>query len=167
MNPTFRPLTLALLAAALAALGATAVIAQEDAVAARDVVARTPLDKMAVSRAVATLEEKELVERRALRGQDTPIGILRRVRTAKHVEGLLEIGPEAGGEREKALASDDHGSGPDLEAAKAAIKKANDTAHWSLFDERGTEREKGAQPVVIDLTGATAKPRAWVVWGGG
>lgn len=40
-----------------------AVISQADAMAARDVVARTPLDKMAVSRAVASLEEKGLVER--------------------------------------------------------------------------------------------------------
>ncbi|MEE2690925.1 MAG: MarR family transcriptional regulator [Pseudomonadota bacterium] len=40
-----------------------AVISQADSMAARDVVARTPLDKMAVSRAVASLEEKGLVER--------------------------------------------------------------------------------------------------------
>jgi len=42
-----------------------AVIAQADAMAARDVVAQTPLDKMAVSRAVALLESKDLVARRA------------------------------------------------------------------------------------------------------
>lgn len=41
-----------------------AVISQVDAMAARDVVALTPMDKMAVSRAVASLEAKGLVERR-------------------------------------------------------------------------------------------------------
>lgn len=40
-----------------------AVIAQAPSVAARDVVALTPMDKMAVSRAVASLEEKGLVAR--------------------------------------------------------------------------------------------------------
>lgn len=40
-----------------------AVISQEPSVAARDVVARTPMDKMAVSRAVASLEEKGLIAR--------------------------------------------------------------------------------------------------------
>ena len=40
-----------------------AVIAQADAVAARDVVARTPMDKMSVSRAIASLEGKRLAER--------------------------------------------------------------------------------------------------------
>jgi len=40
-----------------------AVVSQEKAVAARDVVARTPMDKMAVSRAVASLEKKGLVLR--------------------------------------------------------------------------------------------------------
>ncbi|HNR77543.1 MAG TPA: MarR family transcriptional regulator [Parvularculaceae bacterium] len=40
-----------------------AVVSQENAVAARDVVARTPMDKMAVSRAVASLEKKGLVAR--------------------------------------------------------------------------------------------------------
>lgn len=40
-----------------------AVIGQEDAIAARDVVAQTPMDKMAVSRAVASLESKELIIR--------------------------------------------------------------------------------------------------------
>ena len=33
----------------------------------------------------------ELVERRALRRQDAPVGIFRRMRAAEHVEGLLEI----------------------------------------------------------------------------
>ena len=42
-----------------------AVISQANAMAARDVVAKTPLDKMAVSRAVASLEEKGLVERQS------------------------------------------------------------------------------------------------------
>lgn len=42
-----------------------AVVAQADAMAARDVAAQTPMDKMAVSRAVASLEEKGLVDRRA------------------------------------------------------------------------------------------------------
>lgn len=42
-----------------------AVVSQAEAMAARDVVTRTPLDKMAVSRAVASLEEKGLVERAA------------------------------------------------------------------------------------------------------
>jgi len=40
-----------------------AVVSQKDAVAARDVVERTPMDKMAVSRAVASLEAKELIRR--------------------------------------------------------------------------------------------------------
>lgn len=40
-----------------------AVVSQEPAVAARDVVARTPMDKMAVSRAVASLEKKGLISR--------------------------------------------------------------------------------------------------------
>jgi DNA-binding MarR family transcriptional regulator len=43
-----------------------AVISQKEKMAARDVVALTPLDKMAVSRAVSSLEEKGLV----LRGED-------------------------------------------------------------------------------------------------
>lgn len=41
-----------------------AVVSQADQMAARDVVALTPMDKMAVSRAAASLEEKGLVERR-------------------------------------------------------------------------------------------------------
>ena len=40
-----------------------AVAAQAQRIAARDVVARTPMDKMAVSRAVASLESKGLVVR--------------------------------------------------------------------------------------------------------
>lgn len=40
-----------------------AVIAQADTVAARDVVALTPMDKMSVSRAVASLESKGIAER--------------------------------------------------------------------------------------------------------
>lgn len=40
-----------------------AVVGQAPAVAARDVVARTPMDKMAVSRAVASLVKKNLVMR--------------------------------------------------------------------------------------------------------
>lgn len=40
-----------------------AVISQKEKMAARDVVARTPLDKMAVSRAVSALEDKGLVLR--------------------------------------------------------------------------------------------------------
>jgi DNA-binding MarR family transcriptional regulator len=40
-----------------------AVIGQKESVAARDVVARTPMDKMAVSRAVASLEAKGLIAR--------------------------------------------------------------------------------------------------------
>ena len=40
-----------------------AVIAQADAVAARDVVRQTPMDKMTVSRAVASLEAKQFVRR--------------------------------------------------------------------------------------------------------
>lgn len=40
-----------------------AVISQKEKMAARDVVAQTPLDKMAVSRAVSSLEEKGLVQR--------------------------------------------------------------------------------------------------------
>lgn len=41
-----------------------AVVAQADEIAARDVVQRTPMDKMTVSRAVASLEEKGFVLRR-------------------------------------------------------------------------------------------------------
>ena len=41
-----------------------AVVGQEDEMAARDVAALTPMDKMAVSRAIASLEEKRLVVRR-------------------------------------------------------------------------------------------------------
>ena len=41
-----------------------AVVSQKREMAARDVVAMTPLDKMAVSRAVASLEKKGLLERR-------------------------------------------------------------------------------------------------------
>ncbi len=40
-----------------------AVVAQAESVAARDVVRQTPLDKMAVSRAVASLEQKGLMKR--------------------------------------------------------------------------------------------------------
>lgn len=40
-----------------------AIVSQAEAVAARDVVARTPMDKMAVSRAVASLEAKGLIAR--------------------------------------------------------------------------------------------------------
>lgn len=40
-----------------------AVIAQHERVAARDVVRRTPMDKMSVSRAVTGLEQKGIVER--------------------------------------------------------------------------------------------------------
>lgn len=40
-----------------------AVISQAEAMAARDVAAQTPMDKMAVSRAVAALEDKGLVAR--------------------------------------------------------------------------------------------------------
>ena len=42
-----------------------AVIAQKEAVAARDVVSLTPMDKMSVSRAVASLEAKGIAERRS------------------------------------------------------------------------------------------------------
>ncbi|MEK7266331.1 MAG: MarR family winged helix-turn-helix transcriptional regulator [Pseudomonadota bacterium] len=40
-----------------------AVISQQETVAARDVVARTPMDKMAVSRAVSSLQTKKLILR--------------------------------------------------------------------------------------------------------
>lgn len=43
-----------------------AVVSQASSVAARDVVARTPMDKMAVSRAVASLEAKGLIARAAV-----------------------------------------------------------------------------------------------------
>ena len=52
-----------------------AVISQEEAVAARDVVARTPMDKMAVSRAVASLESKKLIVRE--RTQDRRVSALK------------------------------------------------------------------------------------------
>lgn len=42
-----------------------AVVAQADSLAARDVVRMTPMDKMTVSRAVASLEDKALVRRAA------------------------------------------------------------------------------------------------------
>ena len=42
-----------------------AVIAQVDGAAARDVVAKTPMDKMAVSRALTSLERRGFVDRRA------------------------------------------------------------------------------------------------------
>jgi DNA-binding MarR family transcriptional regulator len=42
-----------------------AVVGQASAVAARDVAALTPMDKMAVSRAVASLVKKDFVERRS------------------------------------------------------------------------------------------------------
>lgn len=42
-----------------------AVVAQADSLAARDVVRMTPIDKMTVSRAVASLEDKALVRRAA------------------------------------------------------------------------------------------------------
>lgn len=45
-----------------------AVIAQHDDVAARDVVEQTPMDKMAVSRAAASLEVKEIVARQPCAG---------------------------------------------------------------------------------------------------
>ena len=45
-----------------------AVISQKAAMAARDVVAMTPMDKMAVSRAVASLEAKGFVRRSASAG---------------------------------------------------------------------------------------------------
>jgi DNA-binding MarR family transcriptional regulator len=41
-----------------------AVVSQKPTMAARDVVAQTPMDKMAVSRAVASLEGKGLLARR-------------------------------------------------------------------------------------------------------
>ena len=52
-----------------------AVISQQDAVAARDVVARTPMDKMAVSRAVASLEAKKLILRE--RAEDRRVAALK------------------------------------------------------------------------------------------
>lgn len=41
-----------------------AVIAQEESIAARDVVRLTPMDKMKVSRAISSLESKSLAQRR-------------------------------------------------------------------------------------------------------
>lgn len=52
-----------------------AVVSQAAAVAARDVVARTPMDKMAVSRAVASLEAKELISRE--KAEDRRVAMLR------------------------------------------------------------------------------------------
>ena len=58
-----------------------AVISQAERIAARDVVRRTPMDKMAVSRAAASLEEKGLVlraadpdDRRVITLSLTPVG---------------------------------------------------------------------------------------------
>jgi len=52
-----------------------AVISQQEMVAARDVVARTPMDKMAVSRAVASLDAKKLIQRE--RAQDRRVAALK------------------------------------------------------------------------------------------
>ena len=52
-----------------------AVIAQADEVAARDVVRKTPMDKMTVSRAVASLEGKDYV-RRAVDENDRRVSML-------------------------------------------------------------------------------------------
>ena len=52
-----------------------AVIAQEPVTAARDVARLTPMDKMAVSRAVGALEEKGLIARE--RGEDRRVSSLR------------------------------------------------------------------------------------------
>jgi len=52
-----------------------AAVAQAPSVAARDVVAMTPMDKMAVSRAVAALEKKGIIERQ--RAEDRRVAALR------------------------------------------------------------------------------------------
>lgn len=52
-----------------------AVIAQEPVTAARDVTRLTPMDKMAVSRAVGSLEEKGLIQRE--RSEDRRVSALR------------------------------------------------------------------------------------------
>lgn len=52
-----------------------AAVAQAPSVAARDVVAMTPMDKMAVSRAVSSLELKGLIERHA--AEDRRVSALR------------------------------------------------------------------------------------------
>lgn len=52
-----------------------AAVAQAPSVAARDVAAMTPMDKMAVSRAVIALEKKGLIERR--RAGDRRVSVLR------------------------------------------------------------------------------------------
>lgn len=52
-----------------------AAVAQAPSVAARDVVAMTPMDKMAVSRAVTALEEKGLIERQT--AEDRRVAALR------------------------------------------------------------------------------------------
>lgn len=52
-----------------------AVVSQAAAVAARDVVARTPMDKMAVSRAVASLEAKDLIRRE--KAEDRRVAMLK------------------------------------------------------------------------------------------
>jgi DNA-binding MarR family transcriptional regulator len=52
-----------------------AVVSQAPAMAARDVVALTPMDKMAVSRAVSSLETKQLIARSP--GEDRRVSELR------------------------------------------------------------------------------------------
>ena len=52
-----------------------AAVAQAPSVAARDVVAMTPMDKMAVSRAVSSLESKCLIERQ--KAEDRRVAALR------------------------------------------------------------------------------------------
>ncbi len=52
-----------------------AVIAQSDALAARDVVSRTPMDKMTVSRAIASLEKKAFA-RRAVSPKDRRVNMI-------------------------------------------------------------------------------------------
>lgn len=60
-----------------------AAVAQAPSVAARDVVAMTPMDKMAVSRAVAALESKGLIERQA--AEDRRVSALRLTATGEIV----------------------------------------------------------------------------------
>ncbi|OFX02875.1 MAG: hypothetical protein A3E78_02660 [Alphaproteobacteria bacterium RIFCSPHIGHO2_12_FULL_63_12] len=82
-----------------------AVISQQEAVAARDVVARTPMDKMAVSRAVASLESKQLILREptddrrvsALRLSPKGKSVVERVSAIalEYEKALLDAMPEA------------------------------------------------------------------------
>lgn len=65
-----------------------AVVSQKARMAARDVVALTPMDKMAVSRAVAALEAKRLIER-SISADDRRVAVLSLTRAGRVVYGRV------------------------------------------------------------------------------